>query len=107
MNNRNFPRGPFPSLSPELLAQIAAAAFRPPPPMSAPPLPSAPHVRGMSASEGFRLLNEGLDKLVSRQRASAAPQLMAGVVNAPSPGLPPAVDFLTGMWERQWGNFRA
>lgn len=110
MNNRNFPPGPFPGLSPELLAQIAASAFRPPAPMNAPSLPSAPHVRGMSLGEGFKLLNEGLDKWLAKPPPSpAAPRLMAGVANVPSanPQPLPPVDFLTGLWERQWGNFRA
>jgi hypothetical protein len=112
MNNRNFPPGPFPTYSPELLAQIAAAAFRPPPPMSAPPLPSAPHVRGMSVNDMLRLLNAGLGNGTSQQSGRGA-TLMQGIANAPgvyspppppppSPSLP-TIDFLTGQWNPKGG----
>jgi hypothetical protein len=107
MNNRNFRPGPFQAMTPELLAQIAAAAFRPPPPMNPPSLPPAPHVRGPSLGAGLKLL-EGLGKWKPRRSAPGAPRLMEGMANAPSasPPLPlplPAVDFWTGQWNPKGG----
>lgn len=58
------PATPFQMLSPEVLAQLAAAGFRPPPPAGAPGLPSmgggAP---GFGMGDGMGVLGMGLSAL--------------------------------------------
>lgn len=110
MNNRNFPPRPFPMLSPEVLAQMAAAAFRPPPLMSAPQMPSMSRVPpSLSLRDGFALLNQGLDQWRERQRAAPRLQFMEGAVNAPVNAQAaslrplPGLDFLTGQWNPKGG----
>lgn len=107
MNNRNVPPRPFPALSAELLAQMAAAAFRPPSLMSPPQMPSMSRVPpSLSLNQGFALLNQGLDQWRERQRAAEAQQTTAGTAGAPAANLQsslPVLDFLTGRWNPRGG----
>lgn len=122
------PRRPFPMLSPELLAKMAEASFRPPPLMGPPNLggmgmPSG-DAPGFNVGSGLAALGDGLAGWKPAGAPKGMPEdekLGAAVagINALQPGpdgkfAPPPMptdigsgqggrgwlDFLTGLWSR-------
>lgn len=91
MPGPNFQVGPLPALSPQLLAQLAAAGFKPPPGFGMPGLPSIAQAPGFNLVTGLEALNKGVEGLANWKPKPTIMNLNAGGGGAGSP------DFLTGL----------
>ena len=70
--------GPFPSLTPELLAQLSASGFRPPGQAPAPGLMSAMAPPEFGIGQGLAMLQFGLSQNQKKKQPEPGPCFLTG-----------------------------